>query len=370
MSASPIEEIPRQGDAELADLLGEMVAGGRATAAVVVLAVGEGPLRVASAGWRRPPRSPERPEAPVEPGGVRALDPSDRFDLASLSKPIYAAMALRWAASALLPLDTRLAEIWPRVAPALAHVTLEDLLRHRAGFSRWTPLYARCANRREAADALLGGRLLGAELPGYSDLDYILWGLSVERALGEPLDRLVAREVGGLGPGAPLARPEAATAVECRMDGARESALAAELGVEVVPPAVPRPGQVQDGNARFLGGVAGHAGLFASASGIWRVVEEWMRPSGWLTVDGVDGALSNASGPFVLGWTRPSAWESVGGALPAHAYGHLGFTGGSVWFDRSAPSALVLLAHRSSPAADLGPWRHRLHERFTAGAGG
>jgi CubicO group peptidase (beta-lactamase class C family) len=87
-------------------------------------------------------------------------------------------------------------------------------------------------------------------------------------------------------------------------------------------------------------------------------------------VDGVDGALSNESGPFVLGWTRPSAWESVGGALPAHAYGHLGFTGGSVWFDRSAPSALVLLAHRSSPAADLGPWRHRLHERFTAGAGG
>lgn len=347
--------VPSQGDAGLSEVLVGMVASGNATAASALLWRDGAEERAAIAGWSRPASS-------------RPLAPGNRFDLASLTKPVHAAVALRWDARGELPLTTRLSEIWPRPAPGLAGATLEDLLRHRAGFARWAPLFALCADRAAAVERLLDGSLLGAAEPTYSDLDYVLWGLSAERALGEPLPGLVRRELDELGPEAPVARPAEGEAVECLMDGSREAELAADLGVSIAPGAPPRLGEVQDRNARFLGGLGGHAGLFASAAGLARVIGEWMRPSGWLTAEGVERALREA--PFTLGWTRPAAWRSVAGGVPAGAFGHLGFTGGSVWFERASGSLLVLLVHRVAPGADLEPWRRRLYAMLGAGAHG
>jgi len=199
MGDSALDRTPRGGDGELAALLAEMVGSGSATAAAAMLVLDGASPRTAIAGWRRPPRAP-RGSGDREPGAAQPLEVSDRFDLASLSKPLHAAAALRWDASSRLPLATRLAEVWPQVVPALESVTLEGLLRHQAGFSRWAPLYARCGDRHQVASALLAGEFLADEPPGYSDLDYILWGLTVERALGQPLDQLVARELEELGP--------------------------------------------------------------------------------------------------------------------------------------------------------------------------
>jgi CubicO group peptidase (beta-lactamase class C family) len=317
------------------------------------------------------------------------LGPKDRFDLASLTKPVSASVALRWEAQGRLALATPLGEIWEGAAAGLAETTLEDLLRHRAGFIRWAPFYALCGAPSEIAERLLDGglmrpslmeaNLLGATESSYSDLDYLLWGLSVERALGEPLARLFERELGELGREAPAPHPVAESAVECRMDGAREGVLAAQMGLRVEIPAAPSPGTVQDGNARFAGGMAGHAGLFASLDGVWRVLEEWTTPGRWLTGEGVELALtgtlpsgaetlSSGAGARPLGWTRPADWRQTAERLPAGCYGHLGFTGGSVWFERSTQRGLVLLAHRASSSADLDPWRRRLYERLSTGS--
>jgi serine-type D-Ala-D-Ala carboxypeptidase len=350
---------PVDGDPRLASLLAEMVAAGAATAASLILSQG-GAERAARAGWARLPG----PEG-GSPG--RPLGASDRFDLASLTKPLCASAALRWSASGRLPLSTRLGEIWETVAAPVARLELGDLLRHGAGFARWTPLYLRCGSRAEAVELLLGGSLLVGEPGGYTDLDSILWGATVERALGEPLAELVEAELHALGEPAPRYHPPADQAVECRMDGAREQLLAAGGGWEapVLPP--PAPGEPQDGNVRFLGGAAGHAGLFASAEALWRAVREWLRPGGWLPERAVREALTGES-PCVLGWTRPAAWKGVGRSLPAAMFGHLGFTGGSVWFEPEAERALVLVAHRASSGEEFDPWRRRVHSLLTTAA--
>lgn len=374
--------VPSGGDRELAALLVEMVASGAATAAAVALGRAGGEPAAAWAGWSRPPAvAGGRSEA----GSERPLGSKDHFDLASLSKPISASLALRWEAQGKLPLATQLGEIWEGAAAGLATTTLEDLLRHRAGFVRWAPLYALCDAPSEVAGRLLDGGLLdpsriGEAGSGYSDLDYLLWGLSVERVLGASLAALFEAELAALGPEAPTPHPPAEGVVECRMDGAREVELAAERGLRLKTPAPPSPGIVQDGNARFAGGMAGHAGLFASLGGLWRVAEEWIDPGGWLTREGVERALSGSwpsgagarpSGAEVrlLGWTRPKDWRQTTGRLSESCYGHIGFTGGSLWLDRSSRQGLALLAHRSSSSADLDRWRKVLYERLGSGVG-
>src|SRR6185503_3294150 len=72
----------------------------------------------------------------------------------------------------------------------------------------------------------------------------------------------------------PGPRPEV---VPCRCDNAREVELAAQQRLRVARRGPPTPGEPQDGNARFLGGLAGHAGLFVSAEATLALAREWLR---------------------------------------------------------------------------------------------
>ncbi len=285
----------------------------------------------------------------------------DRFDLASLTKPFTASLALALDRRRLLPLDLPVGELWPEAPRPLARTRLESLLRHRAGFRPWTPLYRRCRDRAAVERLLLSGELLGAAPGTYSDLDYILWGLAAERATGRPLAALFHAEllrplaVRGVGPD-PGAR---AGVVDCRLDNAREIELAAAQGVAVAPRSGPPGGRVQDGNARFLGGLAGHAGLFAPARALWRLAAEWLRPGRVLAAGAVARALAGG-GRFALGWGRRGSWPGAE-PLGRQSVGHIGFTGGSLWIDPDAGRIMVLLAHRTSGATGLDSWRRRFH---------
>jgi CubicO group peptidase (beta-lactamase class C family) len=117
---------------------------------------------------------------------------------------------------------------------------------------------------------------------------------------------------------------------------------------------------VQDGNARFLGGLAGHAGLFAPAAGVLALAREWLRPQALLTRRQVERALAG-TGPYALGWARRRVRGSAGAALAPSAFGHAGFTGGSVWIDPEQDRIFVWLGHRRSAASDLNAWRRRFH---------
>lgn len=291
-----------------------------------------------------------------------------RFDYSSLTKPFIATLALVLDATGELPLATTLGEAWAperRVHSKLAGRTLEDLLRHRAGLLGWLPLYQLCSAPEEASELLLGkeGRALGARRGTYSDLGYILYRLTAERILRGPLAPLVIERV--LQPLAaesvtvtPGDRPDVALSL---LDTAKEVQLSLTQKLAVAPNlGPPPPGIPTDGNARFLGGLAGHAGLFGSAGDLWRLGAEWLRPSAVLTPEAVTWALGGG-GPFALGWWR-RRWRGGGGpALPASAFGHTGFAGGSLWLDPVAGRVLVLLASRAAVAVPMNSRRRRFH---------
>jgi CubicO group peptidase (beta-lactamase class C family) len=186
--------------------------------------------------------SADRVEGEAYAGRVRSTAPvaPDRrtlFDLASLTKPFMASLALLLEGQDRWSLEQTIGDIWPQAPLPLAHRTLADLLRHRAGFQAWAPFYQLCSRPGEVEELLLGGRMLSGEPDLYSDLDYILWGLAAEISQGRPLADLT---VNGLSPllesGTLMVEPGPDSPVaECTLDSAREVELAAGLGIELEP---------------------------------------------------------------------------------------------------------------------------------------
>jgi CubicO group peptidase (beta-lactamase class C family) len=304
-----------------------------------------------------------------------------RFDAASLTKPWMATLALALEARGELALATPVGALAPGARPALAARTLEDLLRHGAGLAAWTPLEARLGRRlrdreRLIEDLVSGGASppAGQEAPGYSDLGYLLWGLLTERRLRRPLAQLLDEGVCaplGLAPlGALAAEPP--FPVECRLDNGREVELAAEQGIRLTRQSSFHLGRVQDGNARALragGTLAAHAGLFVTADEMLALGREWLGAGRLLEAGAVRRALAGG-GPWALGWARATTDGSSGPALAASgaAFGHAGFTGGSLWIDPESKRIYLMLAHRLSSAIDFNPFRREFH-RLAAEAG-
>jgi CubicO group peptidase (beta-lactamase class C family) len=312
-------------------------------------AVGDGrrTLWQTSAGLERRPRASARA--------------TSRWDLASLTKLHVATLAMVLDRRGLLPLETVVGEIFP-AAPRMSEISLERLLCHRSGLVDWAPLYALSSGPEEARELVLSGLfLVGSRLCVYSDLGYILWGWAAEEALGQPLERLLRRHVwrplGMRGCSGPPG--DARDVAECRLDNLREVELAASLELPVKRLARPPIGATQDGNARFLGGVCGHAGIFATASDCLALAEEWLRPRRILSRERVRRALAGG-GEYGLGWARRRVRGTAGPALGARAFGLVGSTGTSLWIDPDLRRIFLLLGHRRS-WADLRPTRRRFH---------
>jgi CubicO group peptidase (beta-lactamase class C family) len=153
--------------------------------------------------------------------------------------------------------------------------------------------------------------------------------------------------------------------VECRLDNGKEVELAAAQGLRLAPQRSFHLGVPQDGNARALGRLAGHAGLFVTADEMLALGREWLRPSRILSPAARDAALAG-DGAYALGWARWSADGSGGPALSRSSFGHTGFTGGSLWIDRERGRIHVLLAHRLASRVDFNPFRRELHRLAAA----
>lgn len=281
-------------------------------------------------------------------------DASALFDLASLTKPLSATLALVLHQSERLPLSTRVGDVWTNAAEGIAATSLDRLLRHRSGLRRWMPLYATCRDEEEVVAKLVGGEWLQPdEADIYGDLDYILWGLTTERAMGcSYWDLLYGHVLEPLGPaGFAPASGIAELTAECRLTTGREVELARQNGLRIAELPAPRTGEVQDGNCRFLGRPVGQAGVFARASAMMRLAREWCRPKVLLSPELVDRAVSG-SGRFALGWFRRDE-TPAGRELGPSALGHDGFTGGTVWIDPPADLICVVLCHRATLDADL-----------------
>ena len=309
------------------------------------------------------------------------------YDLASLTKPLATALLLvQLHAEGSLRLDEPLARrlpLWSGPgADGRSRLTMLDLLAHRSGLPAWKPLYIHAGHRKEKISRIYGMPLVnrpGGEVV-YSDLGYMLLGFAVEEATGVPLDHLFRDRVASpLGLDDLLFRPPRSLLrriAPTETGNAHERELAGPEGRgyngwrrRVIH------GEVHDQNAHSLGGVAGHAGLFGTARAVFTLAREFLDrpariiPEGLLDLfrTGLTTGLSqDRAVGFQLASTRGcSAWE----VLAPRSFGHVGFTGTSLWIDPGPQRIYILLTNRVHPRVreiDMTAIRQRFH-RIAAG---
>ncbi len=301
------------------------------------------------------------------------------FDLASVTKAMTAVAVVRAGIDRGTPLGRWLPET--RGTPS-EDVPLELFLAHRAGLDGHRPLFApllegrsvdRAGALREAAMARRPGAVGPAPTEGfpplYSDLGYALAGEALARATG----RRDAGEAVGHFVLEPLGiAAQAGTVRDLAARGVRGPFVPTEhapwRGGVVV-------GAVHDENAWALtgDGGSGHAGIFGTVDAVLTF--------GQAVLDALDGA-GTGGGPFGdsdFGWlVRPrpggtlragfdgksAEGSSAGEQMGERAFGHLGFTGTSLWIDPDAKVVVSLLTNRVHPTRDHGairgfrPWAH------------
>ncbi len=279
------------------------------------------------------------------------------FDLASLTKPLATtSLVLDLASRGLMPLDTRIASLIPEWSGAdRRDVTVQDLLEHAGGLSArlldQPPLDARAFEHEICAMPLEHAPRTRAL---YSDLGFILLAFACERRGDAPFPELVdtlLRVVLASGDGPGSASLMVAVPREARMRTAPTQPLPEDhrRGARLV-------GEVHDNYAAALGGMAGHAGLFGTAGAVGAFARLVLRaargdtslPSPF-TPDTVVRAATRsrvAGSSRALGWDTMLPTSSCGSRLSPAAFGHVGFTGTSLWIDPSSDRYYVLLTNR------------------------
>ncbi len=300
------------------------------------------------------------------------------YDLASVTKPFVACAALSLTRGTPELLQTPLGALLPEALGTPSEfIPLEALLCHRAGLEAHRPLYepltrGQPVDRSEALRiaASATGTHAGAAPPAlYSDLGYLLAGAALERHAECPLAELLERVFAPWELGGTVCAAAALTANEHH--GERQVAPTEDVAW--------RGGRVSrvvhDENAFALGGlgVCGHAGLFGDVQGVLgfgtSLLEALTTPdAGHLPAGALQGALQpRALGSYLVGFdSRSPEGSSAGERFSLASFGHLGFTGTSLWCDPEAQVVVVVLSNRVCPTRDnprLRAARPRLHDR-------
>lgn len=329
-----------------------------------------------------------------------AMQPTTRFDLASLTKVLATTTAVMQLVDAgRLSLDAPVHHLLPAFRGLqFDSITVRQLLTHTAGLVQWQPLYYAAATPAEALEAIRTMPLpwgVGTERH-YSDLGFMLLGHIVEAVHGRPLDvvvdSLLARPLGlratgfrRVVEGAVASARDASTFAATELGNGYERRMVFDSTFGYRYRGDPTAwtgwrsrvlvGEVNDGNARHaFGGVAGHAGLFATARDAARLVDLMVQGG---VVDGqrligeatVRRFLARDAHGHPLGWMAPAG-------LPEGSIAHTGFTGTWVVGVPSLGLSVVLLTNRQQMGTDarglfpdLGPLQRDLARLLVAGAG-
>jgi len=276
------------------------------------------------------------------------------YDLASLTKVIAtttAAMLLE--ESGRLDLSRTVVSYVPELsAPDKAAITVRMLLTHSGGFEAYAPLY-QSVRGHAAYLAAINERPL-AYPPGtrtvYSDWDMVLLQAVVERVAGLPLDQVtdgrIFRPLGMLD--TRFVPDSTDAALRRRIAPTTYDSLQVLLR-----------GTVHDGNARALGGIAGHAGLFSTVRDL-AIFAQFMLGGGTYGDVRIVApqtiarwtARQGAVGSRALGWDTPAPQSSAGRFFSPRSFGHTGFTGTSMWMDPERGLFVVLLMNRVTPRGE------------------
>ncbi len=292
------------------------------------------------------------------------------FDLASLTKVIGLTTAcILLVDQKKLDLNAPVQRYLPEFGgTGKEKVTIRHLLTHSSGLPAWRPLF-RETETREAALALVDTTPLDT-VPGarylYSDLGAIVLTQVVERITKTRIDQYL---------GTAVFKPLGMTTTRYLPPAEWRDRIAPTEMDTVFRHRMIR-GEVHDENTGRLGGISGHAGLFSTAGDLARFAEwllevrEGRRRSE--EVGGSRGRQSPSSSDLLrlppslveqftrlqdlppgssraLGWDTPSEHSSAGTKLLAHAFGHTGFTGTSIWLDPDRDLFVILLTNRVHP---------------------
>ncbi len=278
------------------------------------------------------------------------------YDLASLTKVVATTTA------AMLLYDEGRLELERPVVDYLPcfrgggreSVTVRHLLAHSSGLEAWAPLYQELRGRTGLRDWLCAQSL--QDPPGtvsrYSDLGILLLGEILERASGEPLERLVRRR---------LFQPLGFRFTDWLPSSEFKPRIAPTEWDSTWRQRLVH-GEVHDENAFALGGIAPHAGLFGTAEELarfaqlilWKGVYDGRRLIEPATVELFTRRDETVPGSSrALGWdTKSESGSSAGSRFSASSFGHTGFTGTSLWIDPERELFLILLTNRVHPTRE------------------
>ncbi len=308
--------------------------------------------------------------------------PDTLWDLASLTKPIAtASMAMLLYERGRLSLNAPVSDCLHAFAEGdlvqeptwRRRVTCAMLLAHSSGLPAHRKLYLGTAGREAIQRAAL--RLPLEAEPGtraeYSDMGFIVLGKLLERLAGERIDSFCQREV--------------FTPLNLNFTFVPQPSQQ-----ESIPPTVNDQvyrrkivqGEVNDENAWAMGGVAAHAGLFGDALSVARFAEcilrggrsanttTLFRPE---TVALFTARQAEPPGTSrTLGWDTPSTPSQSGTLFSPRSFGHLGYTGTSLWCDPERQLSVTLLTNRTWPDSKnqaIKELRPRVHDAIVEALG-
>lgn len=321
--------------------------------------------------------------AVVDPEIIAATE-STIYDVASLTKVLstglLAAMAIESGEiDPNAPIATYLNELY---ATPNSEITVNHLAMHRSGLPAWLPFYLIAEDRYSVTSAIANVLPSGGEPDViYSDLNFILLADILETVHNDDLANIFAEKIAE-----PLGL---ANTFFSPPNDQKNRIAASEFGnryerqmcEEKFPDLEIRSemfrdnliwGEVHDGNAHFLGGAAGHAGLFSTAKDVFAIAKQYLGSSSTLLkpetcelfrTNFTSGMSEDRSFAFQLASTKDS---TAGTELPHESFGHNGFTGTSLWIDPVNDRIFVLLTNRTHnrdlPFANINRVRREFHD--------
>ena len=274
-----------------------------------------------------------------------SLDPTESiYDLASLTKVVGTTTALMILYDqGKVGLDDPVSKYIPEFSGGEKDlVTIRLLLEHRSGLPAGRDLWRIAHSPQEAREDVIQTPLVyhPDQYYEYSDLGADMLGFVVEAASGERLDQFLDEHVWKpLGMEDTFFKPA---------DSLRDRIAPTEVNP---PRGYPLRGEVHDENAFALGGVAGHAGLFSTASDLAIFAQMMLNGGEYngirLIADStVQLFTTRAARTRALGWDTCAGDGSCGKYLSERAYGHTGYTGTSMWIDPDRDMFVILLTNR------------------------
>ncbi len=289
------------------------------------------------------------------------------YDLASVTKSAATTVSImRLYDEGKIRLDDPIVKYLPGFARnGKGKVTIKNLLMHNGGFPPDRPFYRMCRTPQEVVDSLFATRLIyktGTDTMVYSDLDFITLGKLVEKVTGMPLDQYARKTFYE-----PLGMKSTTYNPPKRwLDRIAPTEYDSTLGTYI-------HGFVHDRNARALGGVSGHAGLFSTAHDLAILVQMILNGGVYngrrfFRRETVETFTRRQENNYCLGFDNALSHygrNALGGAFGPNAFGHTGFTGTSFYVYPEKRIIAVLLTNRVCPTRrnlKILPLRRAVHK--------